>query len=98
MTGYGRMIYYQTFNKDAHGRPDPTVISSRKNMLMFIKEGEFTQGLADGYQRQLIAQNGHCRLGFFERNEPYGKFVEYDIDGTEFRKIGVYENEESCVK
>ena len=98
LTGYGRMIYYQTFTKDRSGQPDPTVISSQKNWIMFIKEGEFKKGLADGYQRQMIAQNGHCRQGYYLENEPYGKFVEYDIDGTEFKKMGIYQDEDLCVK
>ena len=98
LTGYGRMIFYRAIDKDALGRPDPTVVSTRKNWIMFIKEGEFYKGMAEGFQRQLYGYNGFCKLGYFYENEPYGKFVEYDIDGNEVQKMGVYAKEDYCVK
>ena len=46
----------------------------------------------------MIAQNGHCKQGYFLENEPFGKFVEYNTDGSEFKKMGIYQDEENCVK
>ena len=65
---------------------------------MEIKEGEFYQGDACGYQRQLIAFNGHCRLGYFRLDEPYGKFVEYDRNGDEFHQPGIYRADNDCIE
>ena len=50
LTGYGRMMFYRTFSKDRHGRPDPTVADCEdQNWIDKIKEGKFNQGMAEGY-------------------------------------------------
>lgn len=41
--------------------------------------------------------NGHCKLGFFFEDEPYGKYVEYDLQGKEWAKQGIYYRENDCV-
>jgi hypothetical protein len=46
----------------------------------------------------LIAFNGHCKLGFFKDDQPYGKFVEYDnINGGEWQKMGIYASDKKCI-
>ena len=65
---------------------------------MEIKEGEFFKGMASGYQRQLTAYNGHCRLGFYQLDEPYGKYVEYDREGNQWQKEGIYVRYGECIK
>ena len=65
---------------------------------MEIKEGEFYLGSASGYQRQLTAYNGHCRLGFYRIGEPYGKYVEYDREGNQWQKEGIYVKYGECIK
>ena len=57
---------------------------------MEIKEGQFLKGMASGYQRQLSAYNTHCRVGYYRMDEPYGKFVEYDREGAQWLKEGIY--------
>ena len=42
-------------------------------------------------------QNGICRIGFFNDDQPYGKYVEYELDGKPFKEMGIYDGEE-CVK
>ena len=37
-------------------------------------------------------------MGFFYEDEPYGKFVEYDIDGNQWAQEGVYMYENDPVK
>lgn len=97
LTGYGRFIYYRavkkTVGKDKDGNAiknindfDPSVKNNTDNWLLTIKEGRFHRGKAEGYQRQLFGFNGHCKLGYFFEDEPYGKFVEYDIQGKEWAK------------
>ena len=44
-----------------------------------------------------MAFNGHCKQGFFYEDQPYGKFVEYDLEGNEWAKQGIYEYENDCV-
>jgi len=80
LTGYGRFMEYRCFTTNPKGDYDPTFDANKNNWIMEIKEGEFYKGLASGYQRQLIGYNGHCRLGYYRLNEPYGKYVEYDKD------------------
>lgn len=65
---------------------DPTHNKTNQNWILSIKEGRFHKGKAEGYQRQLMGFNGHCKLGFFFEDEPYGKFVEYDISGKEWAR------------
>lgn len=99
LTGYGRMMFYRTFSKDRHGKPDPTVTDcENENWISLIKEGKFNQGMAEGYQRQLSGFNGICKQGFFLEDEPFGKYVEYDVNGKEWKKEGVYYKTNDCLR
>ena len=100
LNGYGRFIYFRTFNTNHNGDPDPTFVDINKkdNWIESVKEGEFKEGKANGFQRQLIAFNGHCKLGFFKDDQPHGKFVEYDnINGGEWQKMGIYQGDKKCI-
>jgi hypothetical protein len=90
LTGFGRFMYYRCLAKNRLGDYDPTFDAEKQNWIMEIKEGQFEIGEANGYQRQLSAYNGHCRLGYFRNNEPFGKYVEYTKDGSIFQKEGIY--------
>lgn len=98
LTGFGRFTYYRCFSKNELGEFDPSFSDAKGNWLMNIKEGEFKQGKADGYQRQLSAYNSHCKQGYFKNDQPYGKFVEYDKTGKEWYPEGYYLSEKECVK
>ena len=63
-----------------------------------IKEGRFINGKAEGCQRQLSGYNGHCKLGFYNDDEPFGKFVVYDANGNEWKKEGVYYRENEMLR
>jgi len=84
LTGFGRFIEYRCMSKNRHDQPDPTCDNRKGNWVLKIKEGQFYKGMADGYQRQLVGMNGHCKVGYFYEDEPYGKFVEYDINEKEW--------------
>mgnify|MGYP006100195373 FL=1 len=51
LNGFGRMTYYRCFVKNALGEFDPSFSDAKGNWLMTIKEGQFKNGMADGYQR-----------------------------------------------
>jgi len=44
-----------------------------------------------------MAYNGHCKQGYFMNGDPYGKFVEWDREGKQWSKEGIY-LAGSCVK
>jgi hypothetical protein len=98
LSGIGRFTHYRCFAKNELGDYDPSFASTKGNWLCSIQEGEFSEGQANGYQRQLTAYNAHCKLGYFLKGEPYGKYVEYDKDGKEWCPEGVYLSEKECVK
>ena len=99
LNGYGRMMYFRSFSKCMKGSIDPTYPDSEENQwITVIKEGKFQNGKAEGYQRQLTGFNGFCKLGFFNDDEPYGKFVSYDVNGKEWKKEGVYFRENELIK
>ena len=99
LNGYGRMMYFRSFSKCLKGSVDPTVPdSAEQQWITVIKEGRFERGKAEGYQRHLSGFNGHCKLGFFSDDEPYGKFVVYDTHGKEWKKEGVYFREHELIR
>lgn len=99
LSGYGRFMYFRSFSKCLKGSVDPTVPDSAGDQwITVIKEGRFEQGKAEGYQRHLSGFNGHCKLGFFTDDEPYGKFVVYDAQGKEWKKEGLYFREHELIR
>mmetsp|Transcript_11178 Transcript_11178/g.18792 ORF Transcript_11178/g.18792 Transcript_11178/m.18792 type:complete len:192 (+) Transcript_11178:174-749(+) len=81
LNGFGRFIEFRCIVKNRLGQHDPTFSSKKENWISSVKEGHFLKGVPDGYQRQLIGFNGHCKQGFFKDGQPYGKYVEYDLNG-----------------
>ena len=37
-------------------------------------------------------------MGFFKMDQPYGKFVQYDIQGRLIKDIGIYDGEKNLIK
>ena len=99
LNGYGRFMYFRSFSKCQKGSVDPTVPNSEQDQwITVIKEGRFINGKAEGCQRQLSGYNGHCKLGFYNDDEPFGKFVVYDANGNEWKKEGVYYRENEMLR
>lgn len=94
LTGIGRIIEYRCCNRNV----DPSQDFDKQNWIMSIKEGEFIRGTAQGFNRQMAGFNGHCKLGFFHDDQPYGNYVEYDQNGKEFAKSGIYLREGECIQ
>ena len=51
LTGIGRFMQFRCYCKNNFGEYDPTHDADISNWIMEIKEGEFDQGEASGYQR-----------------------------------------------
>ena len=61
-----------------------------------VIEGQFKEGLKDGYCRVMSARDGSCQVGFFAKNVPMGKYCMYNLDGTYILPEGLYEGEGQC--
>lgn len=82
VTGYARIIYY----KSVSGIPSPD-----NSEIEMVVEGEFREGLMDGYCRGISAINGSCSVGYHLAGLPQGKFCSYKLDGTFMQQEGIYE-------
>ena len=82
VTGFARIVYY----KSVSGVP-----TAENAELEMIIEGEFKEGLMNGYCRGMSAINGGCSTGFHVAGLPQGKFCSYKLDGTFAQEEGIYE-------
>jgi len=59
--------------------------------LISVEEGEFKNGLKNGYAR-VISPNTEiaCEAGFFLKGEPHGKHTFYRLDGSFSQPEGIY--------
>jgi hypothetical protein len=73
LTGYGRIIYYQTNDQE---------FRSERSSLVRMHEGRFKQSEPDGYCRIFnFPGEGGCELGYFKEKEPQGKYQRFNIKG-----------------
>jgi len=77
LNGPGRIIEFTCSNKNEFGDPDPSVMHGAKITIQRIMEGVFENGMANGFQRHILAFNKRFKLGYFLNDKPFGKFVEF---------------------
>lgn len=105
--GYARIIKYinhsiSKYQTDDGKDEDYTgfgLINEKSENLEIVEvsEGHFTNGKKDGYCR-VISGDGSAEVGFFEDDEPKGKYCKYNLDGTYMQEEGLYEGYEECQK
>ena len=83
LCGWARFISYQTTNV---GSRDPTY-----KRIDSIFEGQFDQGLKNGYVRGITAIDGSCSAGMHEKDVVNGKFISFKPTGEIARPEGFYE-------
>lgn len=66
--------------------------------ILEVSEGRVIDGKKEGYNRVLSAEDGTCEVGFFNEDEPKGKYAKYNLDGTYASQEGLYEGFENCTK
>ena len=88
LNGFARMIYYKV---------EDNVPEAKSNELIAIEEGEFKQGLKNGYVRGISAQDGSCAVGFHVGGVPNGKWTMYKANGEFALPQGLYEGS-SCTQ
>jgi len=103
VTGYCRIIRYTNHsvptvidvNKAESGNK---MINSKVENLEIdhVTEGQFRDGLMDGYCRVMSARDGSCQVGFFQKGVPMGKYCMYNADGTYMLPEGLYEGHNQC--
>ena len=74
MTGMGRFIYYEVYGYSGI-RSDGTkifnpMVDPKMNKIVRMKEGEFTKGKSDGYNRWMNL--GFAKVGFWKDDRGYG--------------------------
>lgn len=65
--------------------------------IVEVSEGFFKDGKKNGYCR-VISADGSCEVGFYEDDEPKGKFCKYNPDGSYALEEGLYEGYQKCTK
>lgn len=65
--------------------------------IVEVSEGYFKDGKKNGYCR-VISADGSCEVGFFEDDEPKGKYCKYALDGTYQSEEGLYEGYDNIQK
>ena len=56
-------------------------IKDANSSLQKIVEGRFQKGKISGYARELEVLFRKCKVGFFNDDEPSGKFQSFNLDG-----------------
>lgn len=74
------------------GVADPTIEGANKeNWILALYEGDFKNGLPNGFCRRIDALNGNCQMGYFKEAKAFGKYAEINIlDGLETAPPGLY--------
>ena len=73
LNGYGRIIYFTS--------SDPEYKAENSSLLK-VQEGQFKEGLPDGYSRVFNAPaEGSAELGQFSQNQPLDKYVKMTLGG-----------------
>lgn len=88
MTGYGRKMCYEVHAKIPGTDVFSPYVNSKSNKLIIFKEGEFKNGVLDGFGRTLY--QSVAEIGFYLNDFPYGKFQVY-IKG-ELEKQGLFDS------
>lgn len=104
VTGYCRIIKYTNhsvptvIDVDKMASSGSKMINTKPENLEIAEviEGQFKDGLKDGYCRVMSARDGSCQVGFFQKNVPMGKYCMYNLDGTYLLPEGLYEGEGQC--
>lgn len=90
ITGYVRIIKYTNhsvptvLDVDQMEKSGSKLINMKPENLEIddITEGQFKNGMKDGYCRVMHAKDGACEVGFFQKDAPMGKYCMYKADGT----------------
>ena len=82
-----------SFARDAAFAYDPTV-DQKHNYIVTISEGQFVQGLLQGFSRCINAE-GECYVGNWKKvsesaSRPSGKIAGYHKDGSVKQVDGIY--------
>lgn len=92
------MIEFRCFKNDFDGYADPSHDGSEySNWILNLYEGEYKNGLPDGFSRQINAYNGFCKLGYYKMGKPWGKWCEFSSLGKDWNKEGIFAGEGKCV-
>ena len=85
LNGVGRIVHYKAEGKDIHNPLNCT--------LDKVVEGQFKNGLKDGYTRQISAVDGSCAAGFHKEDIPHGKMIHYLANGEVKGDQGFYKGQ-----
>lgn len=85
LNGVGRIIHYKCEGKDVHNPLHCT--------LDKMVEGQFKNGVKDGYTRQISAVDGSCAAGFHKEDIPHGKMIHYLANGEVKGDQGFYKGQ-----
>lgn len=83
MTGWARIIFYETTEQGSRDANDKRIES--------VYEGHFDQGLKDGYARGISAVDGSCSAGMHTKDVVNGKFIAFKPNGELGKPEGFYE-------
>ena len=76
LTGFARIIHYTNHSLNSAENQKPLC------EIDIVEEGEFLEGMRNGYCRVMNATDSSCEVGFFQHNTPMGKYCKYNVDGT----------------
>ena len=83
LCGWARFISYQTTNP---GSRDPTY-----KRFEALYEGQYDQGLKNGYVRGITGIDGSCSAGMHEKDVVCGKHLSFKNTGEMAKPEGFYE-------
>ena len=81
LNGYARIVSYKVSQSKDESTYNSLTPETNRCELEYVTEGQFRNGLKNGYCRSISANDGSCAVGFHLDGIPQGKWSSYKPNG-----------------